>query len=63
MNNIVEEINSMISADTETLSVLPKKTKKDIEEYLSRVEELKRKYKKIRKSKKKKSKLVQYFHF
>ena len=49
MSNLLEDLNVMISADTETLSVLPKKTKKDVAEYLDRIDELKRKYRKIKK--------------
>lgn len=49
MSNLLENLNLMISADTETLSVLPKKSKKDIAEYLARVEEIKHKYKKLKK--------------
>lgn len=50
MSNLLENLNLMISADTETLSVLPKKSKKDIEEYIARLDEFKHKYKKLKKS-------------
>lgn len=50
MSNLLENLNLMISSDTETLSVLPKKSKKDIAEYLARVEELRHNYKKLKKA-------------
>lgn len=49
MNNLIEKLNAMISEDQEMLSLLPKNNKNDIDEYLKKVLESRRKYKKIRK--------------
>lgn len=49
MNNLSEELNEMISADQEMLSLLPKNNKNDIDEYLKSITDIRRKYKKIRK--------------
>ena len=49
MDNIIEELNQMISADQEMLSLLPKNNKNDVDEYLKTIAHVRRKYKKIRK--------------
>lgn len=49
MSNILENLNAMISQDTETLSVLPKNSKRNTEEYLKKIAEVRNKYIKLRK--------------
>lgn len=49
MDNLLEAINEMILNEKETLSVLPQKSKKDIEEYTKKIQELSVKCKIIKK--------------
>ena len=49
MDNLLEKLDNKILNDKETLSVLPKNNKKNVDEYIKTIDELRIQYKKLKK--------------